>query len=232
MKHNYKHIIFDLDRTLWDFDKSSEETFMEMYSIFELEKKGIDNAKTFFGNYQKINDKYWALYRENKISKSDLNVRRFEESLLLYVIPDRILAKEMATYYLEHSPFKKNLFPYTIELLSYLKTKYKLHILTNGFKEVQHNKMQANGLTSYFDNLFTSEDAGILKPSPTAFEFALKNIGANVGECIMIGDDYKVDILGAKNIGMDQIFVNFNNVSGNFISTYIVSSLKEIQLIL
>ncbi len=232
MNHNYKHIIFDLDRTLWDFDKSSEETFREMYSIFGLQQKGVAEVHVFFHNYQKINDKYWAKYRAGNISKADLNVLRFEDSLKLYAIIDRELAKKMASYYLQHSPSKKNLFPYTLELLSYLKKKYKLHILTNGFKEVQKKKMDINGLSPYFEGLYTSEDAGTLKPSPIAFQYALNKIGAKADECIMVGDDYQVDILGAKKIGMDQIFVDFENDSSNYDCTFCVSSLKEIEMIL
>ena len=159
-----KHIFFDLDRTLWDFEKNSHTTLLQLISHFNLTDKGIDNAEKFIKKYKIHNEKLWDLYRENKINKEELRSKRFLMTLSEYGIDDKDLAEQFGLVYIKQSPLKTNLFPFSHEVLSYLKTKYTLHIITNGFEEVQYIKLAAADLKKYFDVVVTSEKAGVKKP--------------------------------------------------------------------
>lgn len=228
----YKHIFFDLDRTLWDFDKSAEETFLEMYKENKLQKRGITSFEEFRSVYKKHNDHLWSLYRKGLIEKEVLSVQRFTDTLAEFGIQDDGLAAKLGKEYVTLSPLKTNLFPYTHEILQYLETKYEMHIITNGFEEVQQVKVDASDLRKYFKNLITSEQAGFKKPDPRIFEYAFEKAGTNASESIMIGDDLKVDILGAKAMGMDQVYVNFTNYEHCQDITHEVDALEKIKEIL
>lgn len=228
----YKHIFFDLDRTLWDFDKSAEETFLEMYSINNLQDRGVSSFNEFRSVYKKHNDHLWSLYRIGQIKKEVLSVQRFVDTLAEFGNQDKELAIKLGQEYLSLSPLKTNLFPFTHEILQYLHPQYEMHIITNGFEEVQQVKVDASDLRKYFRNIITSEEAGSKKPDPGIFEYAFEKAGTNAAESIMIGDDLKVDILGAKAIGMDQVYVNFTNYKHCQDITYEVDTLEKIKEIL
>ncbi|MEZ5198082.1 MAG: YjjG family noncanonical pyrimidine nucleotidase [Bacteroidales bacterium] len=207
----YKHIFIDLDRTIYDFDRSTHDTFLELFDKFDLKERGV-SFKPFFELYKKNNVEMWEEYRDGKISKKFLNVERFHRSLLEFGIDDRAFAGRFASDYLLNSPLKKALFANVPEVLEYLQSKYTLHIITNGFEEVQESKLKANELNKYFTTVTTSEEARTKKPKKEIFEYALKKAGAQPGESIMIGDDLEVDILGAKAIGIDGIYCNYEKV--------------------
>lgn len=227
----YKYIYFDLDRTIWDFDKNAEETFKDIYEKYQLEKvfKSFDN---FYNTYVKHNDILWGLYREGKIEKSVLSYKRFLLTLNEFGVDDVELAKKIATDYICISPTKKGLFPFAHETLGYLYKKYKLYVITNGFNEVQFTKLKNSDLEKYFSKVFTSEDAGAQKPNPIIFEHALHEANAEKQESIMIGDDLNVDILGARDFGLDQVFFNPERKEHSEEITHEISSLKELQEIL
>ena len=229
--NKYKHIYFDLDRTIWDFDKNALDTFQDIFVNYNL-KKIFKTFDDFYNTYVKHNDILWNDYREGRIKKSILTYKRFSLTLEEFGIDDEELAKKIAKDYITISPTKKQLFPHAHETLEYLYNKYKLHIITNGFNEVQFTKLKNSDLDKYFLNVFTSEDAGAQKPNPIIFQHALKNGNANKEESIMIGDDLKVDILGAKNFGLDQIFFNPENIKHSEDITHEINSLKELQEIL
>jgi putative hydrolase of the HAD superfamily len=130
------------------------------------------------------------------------------------------------------SPLKTKLIPGTHEVLRYLSGKYSLHIITNGFNEVQYIKIERSGIKQYFDKIITSEEAGCNKPNKNIFFYSLKKASAEIGESLMIGDDIEVDILGAQSIGMDQVFLNLNNFSHDHSFTYEIRSLNELMNIL
>ncbi len=228
----YKHVFIDFDRTLWDFEKSTAETFREIYDIFELKTKGIQLIDEFTETYNKKNDLLWSYYRKNEITKKSLNVKRFILTLNEFKIDDQELAKQIAEYYIIHSPRKINMFPYVHEILSYLHLKYKLYLLTNGFEEVQQKKLDLGDLRKYFTSVITSEKAGVKKPDKGIFFYALGTTGAKVDESLMIGDDLRVDIDGAKTVNMDHIYVNYKKLPHNDTVTYEVNTLKEIETIL
>jgi putative hydrolase of the HAD superfamily len=225
----YKHLFFDLDRTLWDFDSNFIETFKEIFTKFSLEQNGIPSFEAFTTAYTGHNDHLWDLYRNDKISKEELRDTRFLITLNDFGIDDVALANEISEEYIFISPRKGMLMPGTIEVLEQLKSKYRLHIITNGFEEIQKVKMEYAGLNEYFDSVVTSEEAGSKKPDNRIFSYALEKAGAKVTESIMIGDDFEVDILGATSIGMDTVFYDPQNSKRvDRESTYRVTHLTEL----
>ncbi len=213
MHQKYKYLFFDLDRTLWDFDKSAIETLEEIFENHGLAQKGIADFKEFHNKYTDHNLRLWDMYREGTLEKDILRWKRFHLTLLDYGIDDKALAKAMGTDFVEISPRKVNLFPHVMETLEYLVSKYHLHLITNGFQEVQRIKIKVSGMDRYFEKLITSEDAGVKKPDPRIFYYALEKTGALSSKSLMIGDDYPVDIVGARQVGMDQVFFDPDGLS-------------------
>lgn len=204
---NIKHIFFDLDHTLWDFETNSKRTF---FHIFERNNVQV-NFKDFIEVYEPINHRYWKLFREDKVSKADLRYGRLREAfdIIQFDVSDEmidILSKEYITYLADHN----ELFDNAIAVLDYLKPQYKMHIITNGFQEVQYRKLHNSKLLPFFDQVITSEKVGVKKPNPVIFKYALELTGAGAHESVMIGDNFEADILGAMNVGMQAIFCKFN----------------------
>lgn len=199
---NVKHIFFDLDHTLWDFDKNSALTFQQ---IFEEQNIRIDISE-FLLIYMPINLRYWKLYREDKVSKTNLRFGRLKDTFdaLKFQISNDLIIK-ISEYYIKYLPNHNHLFEGAVEVLEYLKQKYELHIITNGFEEIQSLKMQKSGIDKFFKEVITSESVGVKKPNPKVFEFALRKAETIPEEAIMIGDSYEADILGALNCGMSAI---------------------------
>lgn len=229
MSKKYQHLFFDLDRTLWDFEKSARQAFKEMFEKHKLRELGIEDWQEIHSRYEIHNQELWDLYRLGKIEKSLLMWKRFSDTLKEYGIDDPELARELGNDYVTISPRKVNLYPHTLEILEYLYPDYQMHIITNGFQEVQNVKLEASGMDQYFKTLITSEKAGVKKPDPAIFEYALEKTGATPGNSLMIGDDYEVDILGAESIGMDQVFFDPEQKSQENGSTYRISSLAELK---
>lgn len=232
MKSNnkYRHLFFDLDHTLWDFETNAKETLKELYAINDLATKGVHDFDRFFECYSYHNERLWDRYTKGYIKQEELRWKRMWLSLLDFKIGDEKLARLMAVQFLERLPFKKNLFPYTIEILEYLKKKnHVLHLITNGFESVQHSKLSSSKISDYFVEVITSEGSNSLKPNKEIFEYALQKSGASISESIMIGDNLEADIKGAKNAGLDTIFVNHLNVITEIMPTYIIHHLKELE---
>jgi putative hydrolase of the HAD superfamily len=200
-----KHVFFDLDHTLWDFETNSKKSFQY---IFEQNNITID-IDVFLEKYIPINYHYWKLYREEKVTKAKLRYGRLKESFdkLDYTVSDDLINK-LADDYLINLANYNQLFKGAIELLDYLKPKYKLHIITNGFVETQLAKMKNANILHYFDKIITSEGVGVKKPNPKIFFYALKETNAKTYESIMIGDSLEADIYGAKNVGIKSIYFN------------------------
>jgi putative hydrolase of the HAD superfamily len=228
----YSHIFFDLDHTLWDFERNAEETKQELFTGLGLAEKGIPSYAAFREKYVVINAGLWALYREDRIEKDDLNFKRFYLTLCEFGIDDPGLGSAMAAGFIEGISNKTYLFPYATEILKYLFPKYKLYIITNGFEEVQFSKLKKSGLERYFTSIITSEEAGSKKPDPSIFRYALEKTGARPSDSMMIGDDLEVDIKGAAALGIDQLYVNHGSVPHQAPCTYEVFGLQEIEEIL
>jgi putative hydrolase of the HAD superfamily len=256
----YSHLFFDLDHTLWDFETNSRITLEELYVSLQLRDRGIGDFDEFHRRYLVHNDKLWERYRNGFIKVDELRWKRMWLTLLDFKIADEPLARSMGVRFLEALPTRKTLFPYTLEILQYLTGKgYRLHLITNGFEATQHSKLQYAGIGGYFGAVITSEGSGSLKPHKEIFDYALRVTGAAPEESIMLGDSIEVDIQGAKDAGIDQVYVNHLRTSpdgavgdgspdradnkdmresGYFISktdsrimqpTYMVYSLKELE---
>jgi len=225
----YRHLFFDLDRTLWDFEANSEETLRELYSNHHLQRRGIPTFESFKNTYRAINKALWQQYKYNEISKQHLRVERFKRTLKYFTINDITLAEKLGEEYISISPTKTRLFPNVHETLQYLATDYIMHILTNGFNEVQFVKLEKSGLRKYFDTVITSENAGSKKPDQEIFRYALEQTAARKTESLVIGDDPESDIQGAADAGIDQVFVNYINISNGMNPTYEVTDLSSLR---
>ena len=204
-----EHVFFDLDHTLWDFDKNSALTFEFIFKKHDVNASLTD----FLSFYEPINLKYWKLYRDEKVTKEDLRYNRLKETFdaLQFTVEDQIIHQLSEDYITFLSSFN-HVYDGTYQILDYLKTKYKLHIITNGFKEAQTNKLKSSKLDHYFETVTSAESAGVKKPNPQIFNHALNSAKAETKNSIMIGDNYEADILGALNIGLDAICFNYHNV--------------------
>lgn len=233
MEMKYKHLFFDLDHTLWDFDANARLTLQELYETMDLQTAGVHDFDLFHSTYLLHNDKLWARYRNGFIKVDELRWKRMWLTLLEFKIGDEKLAKDMGMRFLDLLPTRKLLFPHTIDILDYLVAKnYQLHIITNGFETTQHSKLKSSGLDKYFKEVITSEGSNSLKPKKEIFEYAFKKAKADPAQSIMIGDNIEVDIQGAINAGIDQVFVNHINATAEVTPTYEVRSLKELEAIL
>ena len=225
----YTHLFFDLDRTLWDFDKNADETFKTIYHKYGLKERGVSSLVDFRAVYEEHNNLLWSYYRKGEIKKPVLNVRRFEMSLNDFGINDTLLACQIADDYTTVDSNRIYLFPNAIEILEYLYPDYKIHVITNGFEEVQYPKINLSGMKNYFDQVITSEEAGCKKPEKKIFQFAFERAKAKPEDSIMIGDDLEVDIIGAKSVGMDQVYVNFHHKEHDEEVTFEVNDLISLK---
>lgn len=229
MTDKYKFIFFDLDRTLWDFDSSARMAFEEIFEKYDLKTYHIPSIEHFQHTYNRHNEKLWADYRNGLLSKEILRGLRFRLTLNEYQINDDELAENIGHDYVAISPLKVSLFPHAHDMLEYLQAKYELHLITNGFSEVQYTKLQASGMGKYFKTVTTSEAAGVKKPDEGIFSYALSKAGALVEESLMIGDDPEVDILGAKDFGMDQVLFDPHKRYHQNGSTFYINDLLELK---
>lgn len=227
-KTPYKYLFFDLDRTLWDFEKNMSETMVLLYTKY-IENLSDAGAQKFRNTFDQVHEMLWEQYRKGQINKKKLRESRFNITLKRIGIKNKGLAKVLNAQYLEICPTKTNLFPHTIETLEYLKKDYSLYILTNGFIKTQQLKLKNCGLEDYFKIIFSSEIIGYNKPDKRIFAQVVNSLNAKKEACIMIGDDIETDIYGAMKYGLDQIYFNPKNhsVKGKT-PTFIIQSLKEL----
>ncbi|WP_443936928.1 YjjG family noncanonical pyrimidine nucleotidase [Pedobacter sp. MW01-1-1] len=208
MHKHKKHIFFDLDHTIWDFDRNAEETLRELYISHKLADLGLQSCDDFISRYTENNHQLWMEYHLGKITKDFLRAERFHKTFVQLGLSPEVIPQAFEHDYVLISPTKTNLFDGAEKVLAYLQTKYTLHIISNGFKEPTQTKMQVSNLNPYFTNVIISENVGVNKPNPAIFEYALTQAKANKEESIMIGDSLEADIYGALNFGMDAIFFN------------------------
>lgn len=229
---NYRHLFFDLDRTLWDMERNARETLAELFERHDLKSRGIVSSDLFIEHYNRYNDLLWDRYRRKLIDKATLRALRFKQTLAHLGVHDTKLADQFDVEYIIEAPKKKNLISGTIEMLEALKSDFHFHIITNGFPEVQHHKIKHSGLENYFEIIITSEGCGFAKPDARIFAHALKKSKATSEEALMIGDDLLVDILGAKKAGWDQVFFNPSKGLHKEKVTNEIAELKELVKIL
>lgn len=224
-----QHLFFDLDHTIWDFDKNAEETLLELYDHHGLYNKGLSCANTFIATYTANNHKLWTEYHLGKISKEHLRMQRFRSTFLALGMDPEQIPAAFEDDYVRISPTKQRLFDGAYEVLEYLQSKYRLHIISNGFKTTTLTKMEVCDLNKYFTNVFISEDIGCNKPDPKIFKEALEIAGAGRAESVMIGDSLEADIYGAMGFGLEAIYFNPANQPVPEDVTHTISSLRELQ---
>lgn len=229
MKKKYKHLFFDLDHTLWDFEANSRETLTELYVNYEVERHSGFGFEDFLRTYYKVNDKMWELYHNGKISRDELRLRRFRETFALFDYENDDAITRFETDYMSICPTKPHLMEGAVELLDMLKLHYHLHIITNGFNKTQETKLNSSGLKAYFKHVLTSDEIGVSKPDARIFIEALKRSGAVRKNSLMIGDNLFADVLGAKNCGIDQVFFNPKKEKHNEKITLEVSHLSDLH---
>ena len=228
---NIQHVIFDLDNTLWDFTGNSKRILAEIYTLFELDKKGITDFEKFHQQYKFRNEYLWQDYALGKVSREEVRLNRFFITLNDFGVNNYKLASDAADHYVYNTRNQKDLLPYAMELLDYLKNKYKLHIITNGFEEVQFFKLNNTGLMKYFTSVTTAENAQALKPDKKIFDHAVQLINTKPEHCLYIGDSPEADGHGAINAGMQFIWFNPENRS-NENNFRFVNHLAELKVIL
>ena len=236
MKKTYSDIFIDFDDTLYDTRGNSSIALREVFAQFCL-MPHFPDPEVFFDNFWRINTELWEQYSQEKITREHLMLQRFLRPLNmgLGLSVSEEFCHEMSDRFLELCAEKAGVIEGTHELMDYLKGKnYRLHICSNGFREVQYKKLNACGLHRYFDTIILSEEVGALKPSKAFYDAALKTAGAKAESTIMIGDNYQNDIVGAMNAGIDALL--FNRWERGFVPpqpvTYIVDELKDIMQIL
>ncbi len=229
----YRHLFFDLDHTLWDFETNADETLRHLFDQHELARYGTFTVEEFIRVYSDINHALWRLYQSNKITQQQLRATRFPRTFVKLGLREEDSPAGISEQFTDILPKKSAVFPYTYEVLDYLREKgYRLHLITNGFKDIQYVKLNSSRLTDYFEEIVTSECCGHLKPDTRIFEHALARTGATAPESLMIGDNLECDVLGAYNAGLDQVYFNpaqrrhFNQI------TYEISCLSELKEIL
>lgn len=226
----YSHIFFDLDNTIWDFEENSRESIKELYETYLKENDEGISFEVFFDGYITINKSYWEKYRNGKVGKEYLRVNRFHDALKILGKNDMDFSTKFSEEYLEICPIKTKLIDGAIEILEYVKSKnLRMSIITNGFEEVQHIKVQNCGLQAYFDEVITSEKAEAKKPHPQIFYHAAKLVDAKVSTCLMIGDNHESDIIGANNLGMDTVYFSELPMTNNFRGRWQINHLSQLK---
>jgi putative hydrolase of the HAD superfamily len=228
----YRHIFFDLDHTIWDFDKNAEETLRELYGIYELKELGLHSADLFIETYTRNNHQLWAEYHVGKITKAALREERFKKTFLDLGLHPDVIPVGFEDDYVKLCPTKTNLFPNAHETLQYLQSKYTLHLISNGFSESQDIKISRTNIGGYFQHIIISETIGVNKPDKAIFEHALKLAGTTKEESLMIGDSLEADVRGALNFGMDAIYFNPAGLDKPDDIPVQITHLKELTLLL
>ncbi|WP_312135601.1 YjjG family noncanonical pyrimidine nucleotidase [Sphingobacterium sp.] len=230
MFNDKKHLFFDLDHTIWDFDKNAEETLHDLYFKYKFDDLfNTPTSDSFIETYTVNNHRVWGLYHHGKIDKPTLRYLRFADTFTQLGVDPSMFPTEFEEEYLAICPTKTNLFPNAHETLAYLKDKYTLHLISNGFKEACEKKLEHSKLAPYFNTIVISEIVGINKPDPRIFEHALQNGQAQREQAVMIGDNIDADVRGAQNAGIEAIFFNPLEVEKPGDVNYMIKDLKELQ---
>lgn len=229
----YQHIFFDLDHTLWDFEANADATLRHLFEAYDLARYGTFTVEEFIRVYSDVNHALWRLYQAGKISQTQLRTVRFSRTLAKLGVPEDEVPADISSQFTDLLPHKTAVFPYTYEVLDYLRAKgYQLHLITNGFKDIQYLKLNSSHLTGYFQEIVTSECCGHLKPDTRIYQHALARSGATAATSLMIGDNLECDVLGAYNAGLDQVYFNPEKRRHFAQTTYEISCLSELKDIL
>ncbi len=228
----YQHVFFDLDHTLWDYDANASEALFELYDHYQFEKLEVFTKQELVAKFFEVNYELWDLYNHHRISRADIRKRRFITIFQKLRVGLEHLPANLEMEYIALAPTKNRIFEGAFELLDYLKENYQLHIITNGFDDIQATKMSSSQLDPYFKHVITSESSKARKPNPKIFEVAFDLTGADQFNSIMIGDNLESDIAGAKRAGMDHVWFNPNKLVTNVAVQHEISNLLQLKTIL
>lgn len=228
----YKHLFFDLDHTLWDFEKNTSEAIEELYTHFNFSRWPFFSFDDFMCIFREVNNYLWDKFNHGFIDRYELRNNRFSMILKRLGVAESEIPEGIGQKYLELAPVKSNVMPHTNEILDYLKPTYHLHIISNGFDDVQHTKLKASKIHDFFETIVTSDSSGHRKPQKGIFEYAMHKAGAQIDNALMIGDNLETDIAGARNATMDHVFFNPGYMRHEQPVTYEINSLKQIMNIL
>ncbi len=231
-QRRYRHVFFDLDHTLWDFDNNSSETLRHLFDFFNLQQLKLFTLEQFLQAFHLVNRQLWSAFDQGKVDKSYIRGERFHIISQYLKISPNILPENLGDLYLSMCPSKPHVMPYAREVLHYLKNNYHLHVITNGFNDVQSIKINSSKLSDFFIHIITADSCGYQKPHRRIFEHALELTAAEKDECVMIGDNLDTDISGARNAGIDQVFYNPYKLSHEQEVTYEIDCLSKIKNIL
>lgn len=228
----FNHLFFDLDETLWDYRANAKDTIVDLFDRFGLNENGRIGVGGFVDEFFRTNQELWRKYDQGLIAKDQIRKDRFPIILERLEINNFEKVEDLQECFLLECPQRGKLVDYAMEILEKLKGNYRLHIITNGFEEIQMTKLTYSGLDKYFEQIITSERASFQKPDPRIFRFAMNSAGARSNESVMIGDNLDTDIQGAIKANMDQIYFNPGKVNHNHDVTYEISHLHELEMIL
>ncbi|VAW27989.1 hypothetical protein MNBD_BACTEROID06-65 [hydrothermal vent metagenome] len=222
-----KHIIFDLDDTLWDFQQNSHDTLIDLFDAYRIGDQGIDIAD-FIEVFREINNALWDQFDEGLVTREMIRKERFPKMFEKLGLNLNGVPMQMQDSFMSTCSAKPKLVKGVKEVLEKFNSKYKFHILSNGFDEIQFIKIKASGLEPYFDKIVTSGRAGFRKPEPEIFDFTLNEIGAGKEECIMIGDNPLSDIEGAFHYGMNQVYYNVHKKECKITPTHTINDMSKL----
>ncbi|MEM8567164.1 MAG: YjjG family noncanonical pyrimidine nucleotidase [Bacteroidota bacterium] len=228
----YSTVFFDLDHTLWDYDKNSSETLTELYYEYGFDSRKKVSLQGFLNTFNEVNQKLWANYNKGHINREDIRNQRFKKIFKKFGIRHDPLALDISDEYIKRCPTKTNLMPHALSILDYLEPNYTLCLLTNGFNDVQSVKLSSSGLKTYFKYVITSESSGHRKPSREIFQYSLALTKASAKRTIMIGDNLNADIYGAKRAEIDQVYFNPSKEGHNQPVTHEIDCLSQLSQIL
>lgn len=231
MKKKYEHLFFDIDRTIWDFERNSQEAIQELFEGYQMGEKLQVAFEIFLKIYKQKNEELWSLYRLGEVQKDELRQERFNRAFQYFGYSDAKLALKFNDDYVHTSSSKTNLLPHAKEILAYLDGNYRLHVISNGFVEAQNAKLDNCDLRKHFQEIIISDGLGFKKPDKRIFHHAMKRASARSANSLMVGDDYEPDVLGAKAVGMDQVYLT-DQIDRLNEATYTIRSLEELKGIL
>ena len=229
---NYTHLLFDLDHTLWDFERNSREALSEVYSFYDMQRFSVFTCLEFQDKFKEVNTILWEKYDRDEIDREFIRTKRFQMVLTQLGVKIEDIPADISNTYLSICPTKGNVIPDAFEVLDYLQGSYNMHIITNGFDDIQDTKLNSSNLRGYFDKIFTSEAVGHKKPSKEMFNKAVEIIGVNKKSCLMIGDNLETDIKGALNAELDVVFFNPDNLKHDLPVTFEIKKLLDLKTIL
>lgn len=228
----YRHLLFDLDHTLWDYDSNVRDSLTELFARHGLAELGESNFETFFEAFQATNLELWDQFNSGQVDRDQLRAIRFHQVFTKARLSPSLIPKSLEDDFITLTSSKAKVMDHALEILQYLGEKYALHIVTNGFNESQYAKLKASGLERYFNIIVTSESSGFRKPDQRIFAHTLREIGTVSKDCLMIGDNPHSDIQGAINASIDQVHFNPENVKSPVPATFTIRHLSELKTFL